>query len=141
MSKEHLSHGQAKHRRNAIADERKKAGPDVVEEKVTEQQRAETRLQKINGLLGEKGTDSLTPQQESLLKIERFCLDYKLGNTTLPQFQSTLGLLLDQVERERPEDYTWLTKPNEDGMSRAAKIRREVFPPKIIAGYHTKRGR
>lgn len=140
MSKECLTHGQAKHRRETLAKGRKKANPNVVEEKVTQLQQAETRLQKINGLLEEEGTDSLTPQQKSLLEIERICLDYKLEHITLPKFQSTLDNYLNQVERERPEDYACLTKVNENGMSRVAKIRREVLPPKISAGYYTKRG-
>lgn len=139
MSKERLTHGQAKHRRETLAKGRKEANPDVVKERVTERQRIEIRLQKINGLLEEEGTDSLTPQQKSLLEIERFCLDYKLEKTTLPQFQSTLDKYLNKVERERPEDYTWLTKL-EDGITPVAKIRREVFPPTKIAGYYTRRG-
>lgn len=139
MSKEKLSSSEAAHRRQVLAEERRKIPPDYFSRRIIDALQAERRLVEVGNLLERE--DGLSPSEKASLKIEVIWLEFRLERITQAERQSRLQTLLNRLEEKEPEVYNWLIDENENGSTPLAQIRDIVLPPVKIGGYYTKRRR
>lgn len=148
MSQERLSSSEAAHRRQVLAEERRK--PSFIEQTIFEKEQAERRFVEVKSLLNSEGTalEELAVQEElSLeqirvsLEIEQIWLKFRLEHISQAKRQSLLQKKLDKLEREDPDLLEWLTTSDEDDEALLGSIRNRVIPPIRVKGFYTKRRR
>lgn len=140
--KEKLSHSEAAHRREVLAEERKKLPPDFWLQRIADKGQVARRFGEVKGILGQTESEvELTPRERASLQIELIWLELKLDRIGPSEKDSRLQRTLNTLQLERPEVYQWLTSENSNDLTPLADIRNRVFPPVEIRGYHTKRVR
>jgi len=138
----HRSHGEAVHRRRALADGRQ--GVSEINKRIIDRIQGKQRLEEIGNFLSPEDLTLASmqhPQQEQTraeLEIEQMWLQLKLGMITQEQQRQLLTSKFDELEKGKADVYHWLVD-NANGPSRAQQIRDKVMPPIRIAGYYTKR--
>jgi hypothetical protein len=142
MPKEHLSYGDAKHRRRELSTFRK----DVSElnKRITEKLNAQDRLAEIGARLSGDPTLSIAnplerEQTRAELEVEQLWLQLKLGFISQGQQQQLLSREFNKLEKGKPGVYNWLVGTDFHGPTKAQQIRDKWFPPIRIAGFTTKR--
>lgn len=140
MNEERLSSSKAAHRRQVLAEERRKP-EKLLMQGIREKVLAEKRIVEVEQLLNSKGkkTTEILPKDKVSLEIELIWLKFRLERITPAERQSLLQKKLNALEQESPEIFNWLTTENESGFAPLARIRDSVMPPIEIKGYHTKR--
>jgi len=140
VSKERLSSSKAAHRRQVLAEERRKP-EKLLMQGIREKVLAEKRIVEVEQLLNSKGkkTTEILPKDKVSLEIELIWLKFRLERITPAERQSLLQKKLNALEQESPEIFNWLTTEAENGFAPLARIRDSVMPPIEIKGYHTKR--
>lgn len=137
-----ISHGEAIHRRRILADIRQKAVFDV-DKPILDRDEANRRLAEINQYLSpEDQTLSIMESQQreetrTELEIERSWLQSKLGLISSADRQRSISGILNELQINKSIVYERLVD-NEHGLSMLEKIRNKVYPPTLVAGYHTK---
>jgi len=139
MSKEKLSRGQASYRREILARARQTTPPDLIEQRIADQQQAKKRFEEVKRLLMTE--DNLTPPEKISLRVEKIWLAFRLGRIPQSERQSRLQRMLNDLEKENPDLFQWLTEEDDQGLTLLARIRDKVLPPQRIGGYYTKRKR
>ena len=153
MTKERLTQGrltpsQAVHRRQVIAEERRK--PDNFEIVLLERGQAERRFRQVQHLLNSHGVglnklaekEKLSLDQARLsLEIEDIWLRFRLDYLSQADRQSLLDDKLKTLKEGSPELFAWLTAPDENEKTLLVKIRDKAIPPITIGGFHAKRRR
>jgi len=144
VSKENLSYGQAKNRREILAKARKKEVFNV-DKRITDKSQAVQRLKDIDQLLLPDNPalsemdDQKREQTLTGLGIEQIWLRFKLDLIPQAYKDRSLAGILNGLEKAKPDVYDWLVARNEHGLSMLEKIRNKVFPPLYVGGYYTKR--
>jgi len=140
VNEERLSSSKAAHRRQVLAEERRKP-EKLLMQGIREKVLAEKRIVEVEQLLNSKGkkTTEILPKDKVSLEIELIWLRFRLERITPAERQSLLQKKLNALEQESPEIFNWLTTENESGFAPLARIRDSVMPPIEIKGYHTKR--
>lgn len=138
-----LTPSEAAQRRQVLAKERR--DPDkLIRQGIRELSKAEDRLRKVSGLLNSKGekTEELSTEEKVnlvSLEIELIWLEFRLLRISQADKDSQLDKKLNELEKEDPDLYDWLTTESEGELAPLARIRDSVIPPIKMGGYHTKR--
>lgn len=121
------SKGWASHIRKEKAAQRKVApSPTLLEKTMEVRDRDRMRLhEEIPHLLSDESLDGKT---RAALEIEKYCLQFKLGEIPLPTRMSKIDKLLNTLEDKDPDIYLWLMDEIRPHVTRISDIVNRVIP-------------
>jgi hypothetical protein len=132
MERARPPHAERVHRRRVLA-RAGKASTDIASV-LSAEEKDRRRLGEVEKNLLDNG---LPPQERVTLAVERIWLRFRLEKISTDQKTSELQNFLNQLNKEDPSLYDWLTE-EEEGVSRLVEIRNRVCPPQRVGGYYTK---